>query len=164
MEAANVNQERRKYVRREADRELANQLRHLREQVGGDANREARHKLRRAIRHTCTVKINIQVGVKHGGASDWSLTDHPVAGRLLDLSADGCQLFTRDLLDIGAQMSLLITLQTGEDIRAVGVVRWNKSAPEKKGYAVGVQFTRADHDAKARIQAFLEHLDRTGGL
>ncbi len=159
-----VNQERRKYVRRESDRELLDQIRHLREQLAGQDNKELRHKRRRSIRHTCTVKINLQVGMRDARNEEWSMTDHPVAGRLLDLSADGCQLFTRDLLDIGAQMSLLITLQSGEDIRAVGVVRWNKAVPEKKGYALGVQFTRAEHDARERIGTFLEHLDRTGGL
>lgn len=159
-----MTQERRKFFRRASDRDLINQIRHLREQMDGDVNKELRHKRRRAIRHTCTVKINIQVGVQSARNDDWSTTDHPVAGRLLDLSADGCQLFTRDLLDIGSQMSLLITLQTGEDIRAVGVVRWNKAVPEKKGYALGAQFTRADPDAQERISTFLAHLDRTGGL
>jgi len=159
-----LTQERRKLVRRASDRELINQLQHLRELSAGDANRDNRHKRRRAIRHTCTVKISVQVGVQHGRVGDWAMTDHPVAGRLLDLSADGCQLFTRDLLDMGTQMNLLITLQTGEDIRAVGMVRWTKAVPEKKGYALGVEFTRADHDAQARIGAFLELLDRTGGL
>lgn len=159
-----MNPERRKFVRRAADRELMNQLQHFRELMASDVNRDQRHKRRRAIRHTCAVKINVQVGFRHGNAEDWNMTDHPVAGRLLDLSADGCQLFTRDMLDIGTQMSLLITLQSGEDIRAVGVVRWNKGVPEKKGYALGVQFTRADHDAQHRIQAFLDLLDRTGGL
>jgi len=159
-----LNQERRKYFRRAADRELASQLQHFREQAAGDVNRDQRHKRRRAIRHTCTVKISVQVGVHPGRGNEWAMTDHPVAGRLLDLSADGCQLFTRDLLEMGTQLNLLITLQSGEDIRAVSVVRWTKAVPEKKGYALGVEFTRADHDAQARIQAFLEHLDRTGGL
>jgi len=158
-----LNPERRTYVRRADDREMINQLKHFRELSAGDANRDARHKRRRAIRHTCTVRLSVQVGIQSGGG-DWSMTDHPVAGRLLDLSADGCQVFTRDLLDIGTQMSLLITLQTGGDIRAVGVVRWTKAVPEKKGYALGLEFTRADFDAQSRIQTFLEYLDRTGGL
>ena len=158
-----MNQERRRFVRRAADREIYNQLQHFRELSAGEVNREQRHKRRRAIRHTCTVRISVQVGVRHG-AGDWCMTDHPVAGRLLDLSADGCQLFTRDIHEVGTQMSLLISLQTGEDIRAVGVVRWSKGVPEKKGYALGVQFTRADNDAQARIEAFLDYLDRTGGL
>lgn len=159
-----MDQERRKFVRRASDREMINQLQHFRELSVGDASRDQRHKRRRAIRHTCTVKISVQVGLRQGGGDSWSMTDHPVAGRLLDLSGEGCQLFTRDLLEMGTQMSLLITLQTGEDIRAVGVVRWTKAVPEKKGYALGVEFTRADTDAQARIGAFLELLDRTGGL
>lgn len=156
--------ERRKLVRRASDRQLISQAQHFRSQMESEDNREARHKRRRAIRHTCTVKISVQVGHRSGSSETWSMTDHPVAGRLLDLSTDGCQLFTRDLLEIGAQLSLLITLQTGEEIRAVGIVRWNKSIPEKGGYGLGVQFTRADGDAQARIQNFIQYLDQTGGL
>lgn len=159
-----MQQDRRKYARRAADRDLLKQLQHFREMTAGEENRDQRHKRRRAIRHTCTVKISVQVGIRQGRSEEWSMTDHAVAGRLLDLSADGCQLFTRDLLEMGAQMNLLITLQSGEEIRAVGAVRWTKAVPEKKGYALGVQFTRADHGAQARIQAFLDLLDRTGGL
>jgi len=143
---------------------LLSQVQNFQGQVDGEVNRELRQKRRRAIRHTCTVKISVQVGHRSGASDTWNMTDHPVAGRLLDLSTDGCQLYTRDLLDIGAQLNLLITLQSGEEIRAVGVVRWNKAVPEKNGYGLGVQFTRADHDAQTRIQNFIHFLDQTGGL
>jgi len=159
-----VIEDRRKFTRRASDRQMHSQLEHLKGQFEGEANREMRQKRRRAIRHTCTVAISVQVGHRHAQTAAWNMTDHPVAGRLLDLSAEGCQLYTRELLDIGSQMSLLITLQTGEEIKAIGVVRWNKAVPEKKGYALGVQFTRADDNAQARIQAFIEFLDQTGGL
>lgn len=157
-------EERRKFVRRASDRALLSQVRDLHSQVDGEVNREMRQKRRRAIRHTCTVKISIQMGHRAASSEAWNMTDHPVAGRLLDLSTDGCQLYTRDLLDIGSQLNLLITLQTGEEIRAVGLVKWNKAIPEKNGYGLGVQFTRADHDAQARIQTFITYLDQTGGL
>lgn len=159
-----MSEERRTYARRAADRELLNQLQHLREQAAGEGSREQRHRRRRAIRHTCTVKISVQVGMRAGGTGAWGMTDHPVAGRLLDLSAEGCQLFTRDLLDIGTQMSLRITLETGEDIPAVAVVRWNRAVPERKGYAAGVAFTRVEDEARRRIDAFVAYLDRTAGL
>ncbi|MBL7647002.1 MAG: PilZ domain-containing protein [Candidatus Hydrogenedentes bacterium] len=157
-------EDRRKFVRRASDRQLLSQVQNFQGQVDGEVNRELRQKRRRAIRHTCTVKISVQVGHRSGASDTWNMTDHPVAGRLLDLSTDGCQLYTRDLLDIGAQLNLLITLQSGEEIRAVGVVRWNKAVPEKNGYGLGVQFTRADHDAQTRIQNFIHFLDQTGGL
>jgi len=157
-------EERRKLLRRASDRQLMSQVSNLQSQMDGEVNRDLRQKRRRSIRHTCTVKISIQMGHAIGASGNWNMTDHHVAGRLLDLSAEGCQLYTRDLLDIGAQMNLLITLQTGEEIKAVGVVRWNKAIPEKGGYGLGVQFTRADHDAQARIQKFLDYLDQTGGL
>ena len=157
-------EERRKLVRRASDRQLLSQAQHSQSQVDGEVNRELRQKRRRAIRHTCTVKISIQMGHRNAASDSWNMTDHPVAGRLLDLSTDGCQLYTRDLLDIGAQLNLLITLQTGEEIKAVGLVRWNKAIPEKNGYGLGVQFTRADHDAQSRIQTFITYLDQTDGL
>ena len=157
-------EERRKLMRRASDRQMHSQVQQFQSQVDGEVNRELRQKRRRAIRHTCTVKINLQMGHRAGNSESWSMTDHPVAGRLLDLSTDGCQLYTRDLLEIGVQLSLQITLQTGEEIRAVGIVRWNKAIPEKNGYGLGVQFTRADHDAQARIQNFITYLDQTGGL
>lgn len=159
-----MQEDRRKLVRRAADRQMLSQVQNFQGQVDGEVNRELRQKRRRAIRHTCTVKISVQVGHRSGSSDTWNMTDHPVAGRLLDLSTDGCQLYTRDLLDIGAQLNLLITLQSGEEIRAVGVVRWNKAVPEKSGYGLGVQFTRADHDAQTRIQDFITYLDQTGGL
>lgn len=157
-------EERRKFSRRASDRALLSQVRDLHSQVDGEVNRELRQKRRRAIRHTCTVKISIQMGHRTAASDSWNMTDHPVAGRLLDLSTDGCQLYTRDLLDIGSQLNLLITLQSGEEIRAVGVVKWNKAVPEKNGYGLGVQFTRADHEAQTRIQEFITYLDQTGGL
>lgn len=157
-------EERRKFVRRASDRTLLSQVRDLNSQVDGEVNRELRQKRRRAIRHTCTVKISIQMGHRNAASDSWNMTDHPVAGRLLDLSTDGCQLYTRDVLDIGSQLNLLITLQSGEEIRAVGVVKWNKAVPEKNGFGLGVQFTRADHDAQTRIQEFITYLDQTGGL
>jgi hypothetical protein len=156
--------ERRKLLRRASDRQLMSQVTTLRGQMDGEVNRDLRQKRRRAIRHTCTVKISIQMGYASGASGNWNMTDHHVAGRLLDLSAEGCQLYTRDLLDIGAQLNLLITLQTGEEIKAVGVVRWNKAIPEKNGYGLGVQFTRAERDAQSSIQTYLDYLDRTGGL
>lgn len=159
-----MEQDRRQYIRRAADREMRGELQQLRQAAGDGGAAEQRRRLRRAIRHTCSVRIAVQVGARIGGGNAWSVTDHPIPGRLLDLSAEGCQLFTRNALDIDTQLSLAITLQTGEEIRAAGVVRWTKGVPEKKGFALGVAFTRAEADAQTRIQAFLEYLDRTGGL
>lgn len=157
-------EDRRKFVRRASDRQMISRLQQLAGQAGEEEAREMRHKRRRAIRHTCTVRISMQVGHRGGAGENWNMTDHPIAGRLLDLSTDGCQLYTRDLLDIGTQLSLLITLQSGEEIRAVGLVKWNRALPEKGGFGLGVQFTRADHDAQSRIQKFIAYLDQTGGL
>ncbi len=159
-----MQEERRKFVRRESDRDLLNQVEHLREQASGEMSREQRHKRRRAIRHACKVQLNIPMGHKDAHSNDWNMSDQPISGRLLDLSAEGCQVFTRTHLDIGAVLGLLISLDAGEDIKAVGMVRWTKGVPEKKGIALGIQFTRAEHDAQDQINAFLTRLDKTVGL
>ena len=159
-----MQEERRKFVRRASDRDLWNQLQQAREQASGDANRELRHKRRRAIRHSCKVQVSIPMGHKDAHSRDWSMSAQPISGRLLDLSIDGCQVFSRHNLEIGAMLNLLITFEEGEDIKAVGVVRWTKIVQEKQGFALGVQFTRAENHAQAQIQAFLTKLDRTSGL
>lgn len=156
--------ERRKFVRRVSDRELANQIERLREQALGEENRELRHKRRRAIRHACEVKISIPMGHKDAHSNDWHMSNQAIPGRLLDLSADGCQVFTRNHFEIGSVMNLLITLEKGGDIKAVGMVRWTKAVPEKGGFALGIQFTRAEPKAQDQIRSFLAQLDKTVGL
>ncbi len=159
-----MQEERRKFVRRASDRNLMSQLSHAREQAAGEINRELRHKRRRAIRHTCQVQLSIPMGHKDAHSNDWKMTGQNIAGRLLDLSIDGCQVFTRNPFDIGAVMNLLVTLETSGEIKAVGVVRWTKVVPEKNGFALGIQFTRAEHQAQEQIDAFLKRLDETVGL
>lgn len=159
-----VQEERRRHLRRESDRILRSQLEHAREQAAGEINREMRHKRRRAIRHMCEVRIAIPMGHKNAHSNDWAMSDQRIAGRLLDLSVDGCQVFTRNQFEIGAMMNLQISLESREDIKAVGIVRWTKAVPEKGGFAIGVQFTRAEEHAQTAIQAFLARLDQTVGL
>lgn len=159
-----MEQERRNFVRRVSDRDMLNQVQHLREQASGEMNRELRHKRRRAIRHRCNVQLSIPMGHKDAHSNDWNMSSQPIGGKLLDLSVDGCQVFARNLLEIGAVLSLLITLEGGQDIKAVGMVRWTKGIPEKEGFALGIQFTRAAHHAQRSIQEFLTRLDQTVGL
>ena len=158
-----MQEERRKYIRRESDRILRSQLQHARDQAAGEINRELRHKRRRAIRHTCEARLSIPMGHKDAHSSDWNMSDQVIPGRLLDLSIEGCQLFTKDHFEIGSVMNLQIILESREDIKAVGMVRWTKAVPEKGGFALGVQFTRAEHHAQDLIQTFLNRLDETVG-
>lgn len=159
-----MSEERRKYYRRESDRVLRSQLHHAREQAAGEISRELRHKRRRAIRHTCEVKLSIPMGHKDAHSNDWTMSNQALAGRLLDLSVEGCQVFTRNHLEIGAVMNLQIILESREDIKAVGMVRWTKAVPEKGGFALGVQFTRAESHAQELIRAYLARLDENLGL
>jgi hypothetical protein len=159
-----VREERRTYLRRESDRVLRSQLNHAREQAAGEINRELRHKRRRAIRHSCEAKLYIPMGHKDAHSNDWNMSNQAIPARLLDLSTEGCQVFTRNQLDIGAITNLQIYLEAREDIKAVGVVRWTKAVPEKSGFALGIQFTRAEHHAQDAIRTYLSRLDATLGL
>lgn len=156
--------ERRKMVRRKADMEMAALLEQLQARRQEDPSREVRHMRRRAIRHNCKVQIALRIREQWGSADAWTPTEHPVKGRILDLSAEGCSVFTRQQLDIGQTLSLLIMLRDNSSIRAAGNVRWTKGVKEHDGYAAGVQFANIPDNERRRINAFLKELDETIGM
>ena len=155
--------ERRKMVRRQADREL---LERFRASQGADDpdNRAQRHMRRRAIRHNCEVRIGLRLRQSSGNLDVWTESELPVAGRLLDLSEEGCSLFTKDRLEMGQELHLAVALKNAQTFEGTGVVRWAKAVPEKHGFASGVQFTALQPNAQKNITAFLKHLDATIGL
>jgi len=157
-------QERRKMVRRQTDREMIKRFQAMGAEGESPESRELRHLRRRAIRHHCQVHIAIKVS--HASASDdvWTVDEFKVKGRILDLSAEGCSLFTLQQLDIGQELNLIIELQNGKRIRACGVIRWTKRVTDRNGFASGVQFTHIQPGDQRLVLAFLEELDRTIGL
>ncbi|MCP4644264.1 MAG: PilZ domain-containing protein [bacterium] len=160
-------QERRSFVRRQSDRDLLVRVKELEaagDRRGDSASHEAERKRRRAIRHTC--KVGIQKQMRHSaGTSDvWSVDAIKLKGRLLDLSAQGASLFTREILDTGDELRLAIELPKGPVINTVCTVRWVKSLPEKGGYASGVQFLRVPTKDKRPLVKYLAELDQTAGL
>lgn len=152
-------------MRRHADRELLAKLKELQEQIDrrSEGGREANRKRRRAIRHNCKVVIELPIGHSAGGG-DWSVDSVKIDGRVLDLSAGGASLFTKQNFEPGQKLRLRIKLQQGADIMAHATVRWVKAVPEKHAYASGVQFEKVADDDERRIEAFLAELDRTAGL
>jgi len=155
-------EERRKTIRRESDRQLMEKITRL--QKAGDGGKAERRKRRHAIRHTCNVTIEVLIGHAAGNSEEWSVDGLKIAGRLLDLSADGASLFTKHNLETGQELRLAIDLHGKSTINTMATVRWLKAIPEKGGYASGTQFGHvSDKDRKA-LTKFLEELDRTAGL
>ena len=156
--------ERRKVIRRQAVREMVRTLEQFQARRKEDLSREERHMRRRAIRHTCKVHIALRIHENWGRSDEWRLSEHPVKGRLLDLSEEGCSLFCKQQLDIGQKLNLIVVLRDGSNIRATGVVRWNKEVKEHDGYAAGVQFSGIEDGDRRRIHAFLKELEKSIGL
>ncbi len=164
-------EERRKFIRRQADRDLLQRYQALLtriQQLEGMANiednRELRHKRRRTIRHLCHVRIGLPIGFRSDKDDMWTVEQLPIKGRLLDLSAEGCAVFTHQSFDMGQNINLNIEINNGKHIRASGLVRWTKQLPEKGGYASGVKFQKISPEDSKILYNFLDELDRTIGL
>lgn len=160
-------QERRKTIRRQADRELRARLDQIDQETdprGELWSKEFRHKRRRAIRHNCTVHLSLEITHRAGNLDTWSVAQHPVKGRLLDLSAEGASVFTAQPLEIGQAISLIIGLRNDRQLNARGQVRWTKSIPQHDGYGSGVQFNQISARDRQAILDYLKELDETIGL
>ncbi len=149
-------EERRKLVRRKADREL---LEWVRQHRAGVEAREQRHEKRRAIRHTCKVTIELIMAYSSGRSNDWSVDSVEVKGRLLDLSENGAALMTRERFETGQELRLGIHLPSGTTINTVATIRWTKAVPEKGACASGVQFKHVADRDRQLITEFLKELD-----
>ncbi len=156
--------ERRKIMRRQSDRELRIQLEARQKRRADDASTGHGHLRRRAIRHNCKVRIALSVRTSFGGLDAWTHSEHPVPGRILDLSPDGCSLFSSEQMDIGARLALGIELPEAAVIQCAAVIRWTKAVPERSGYASGVQFVELSEENRKRINAFIQKIDATIGL
>ncbi|MBI2434312.1 MAG: PilZ domain-containing protein [Candidatus Hydrogenedentes bacterium] len=156
--------DRRKFVRRQADRAVLKRVMDLEQWRGDTPASELRQRLRRAIRHNCTAHISMNIRYSSGFGDTWSADDHPVKGRVLDLSGEGCALFVYENLDIGQRVSLLITLRSGSKVHSRAVVRWTKVVEKRDGYACGLQFENLELRDQQMIQFFLKELDETIGL
>ena len=160
-------QERRKTIRREADRRLVKRVKHLQQMVDRRSNfeaEEAQRKLRRAIRHRCRASIKMLIGHAAGASDAWAVDVVRVDGRVLDLSAEGASLFTKQAFEAGQQLRVTIKLREGVNIETEAVVRWVKAVPEKAAYATGVQFAKVSNQDQEKIMEFLHVLDANLGL
>lgn len=156
-------QERRKHVRRQADREL------LRQRGPGSApsDEEAsqqRRQRRRIIRHNCKAAMDIQIAQGTGSGESLRVRRHTIPGRVLDLSSTGASLFTHHSVEVGDDFRLVLLVESGPRIEALAAVRWIKRVDDKNGYASGVEFTRVGSRDRQLLDEFLAHLDSTVGL
>ncbi len=94
----------------------------------------------------------------------WTVGEHKIKGRVLDLSEQGAKLFTRHALEVGQDFKLCIAIDGIGEIAAPAFVRWLKKVPEKDGYATGVSFSNLEVPDFLRIKKFLERLDGTLGM
>lgn len=156
--------ERRKTMRRQADRDLLARFDEAQQRSTGDMSREQRHLRRRAIRHSCQASIALRVATSYGGADTWTLSEQPIPGRLIDLSVDGCSIFSPNQMDIGDRLGLTINLLKGQPIQCLGVVRWTKAIVARNGYANGVQFTEVSIENQSKIDGFLKEVEAKIGL
>ena len=160
--------ERRKVIRRRADRELLQQIQGMQEFDSGQASKEKRRRRRRAIRHNCTVNMALKIDSRGQagprGLDTWTVTEHPVKGRILDVSGVGCSVFSAKPLEIGQELSLVVGLTGGVKIGSKGMVRWMKAVDQRDGYAAGIEFTLIENKDRDLIEKFLTELDATVGL
>ncbi len=157
-------QERRTIVRRQADRSLLSRVQQLEEFSQGADTKERRHLRRQAIRHNCSLKVSLKIRHSMHAEDIWSVDEHPIKGKLYDLSYDGALILTANMLEIGQELNLAITLRTHGDIRAIAVVRWNRAVEHAKGFAAGVQITQIQESDSRRLRAFLNDMEKSIGL
>lgn len=155
-------EDRRKEFRRESDRQLVMEALERRKV---DSNSKGhRRKLRRAIRHNCTVELDYEVVQQSEDSDTWKPTRHKLAGRMLDLSAEGAAVFTAHPLAMGQVSGLQIKVYDGRIIEANAEVRWIQRKEKKNGYIAGMKFVNLTSESKAAIDGFLQELDETLGL
>ena len=158
-------EERRKVIRRQADHQLLLRMRELESASRNcEVSHEAKRARRHAIRHSCAVAISVAMGYTSGYADTWTVESAKIPGRILDLSEGGASLFTKQRFETGQQLGLAIRLRGGAIINTKSVIRWVKDAPEKGGFALGVQFCGVAAKDQSQITKFLAELDATLGL
>ena len=157
-------QERRTTLRRQADRDLREQLGRVQLQDDHDHGSEKRRQRRRIIRHNCKAALDIQIGQVSGTGHGAAVRTHTIPGRVLDLSKTGASLFTHHSLEVGDDLRLVLLIDSGPRIEALAAVRWMKRVEEKNGYASGVEFTKIGYRDQELLNDFLQHLEVTVGL
>lgn len=127
-------------------------------------NKTMKRERRRAIRHQCRVLIEMLVRCESGLTGDRTTNTIEVKGRLLDLSAEGVMLQTRQDFSVGQELRLTIFLPDRPTVVAATSVRWCKPLPEKeREFASGALFLTMTREGMNTIEAFLNDLMHAAG-
>lgn len=161
MEERRVS-ERRQQLRRREDRRLYREALERRKAESSSGGHD--RKLRRAIRHNCVADLDYEIVEQRGDSEEWTATRYKINGRVLDLSAEGAAIFTKQPLSMGQVSNLHINTYDGQKIAAKAEVRWTKHKDRKGGYATGLKFVEITDSNRTLIKAFLQELDDTLGL
>lgn len=154
-------EERRKRLRREADRRMAERLKGKSVEEAAEYIQRQR---RRAIRHRCIAKVTVDVVAKAGAGGEWKGRTDAIKARVLDLSESGASFFTSVPLSTGQQTRFQIVLPDGSHIDGTAEVRWTKETSSRSGFAAGLRFSELPSPEEAKLRNFLDELDRTLGL
>jgi len=119
--------------------------------------KDVQRERRRTIRHK--VKVRIEMLIRYVIADTLSESTMGVKGRLLDLSTDGCMLFTKKRFDEGQALRLTILIPWQPEVVTQAVVHWCKALPEKEGFASGVSFKNLPEKGLKVITKFLAKLE-----
>lgn len=174
-------EERRKRVRRKADREL---LELIEKKTGRKPDELVRQRKRRqVIRHTCkalfvldrldTFDMGSQ-GPREDSQQAFDLEPSQFLGitemaqdpktRILDLSEGGASVFTSQNARVGQRGWLQIRVFDGSAIESKVEVRWIKPKETMNGYVLGIKFRQMDSDNRERLKKYIQELDDSLGL
>lgn len=154
-------EERRKRLRREADRRMTERLKG---KSADEAAQYLKRQRRRAIRHRCIAKLTVDVVAKAGAGGDWKGRTETIKARVLDLSESGASVFASVPLSTGQQTRIQIYVSDGSYIESLAEVRWTRENDSKTGYAAGLRFMKISPQDDKKVRAFLDELDRSLGL
>ena len=117
--------------------------------------RDAKRERRRTIRHKCRVNVAMLMKVRYGGTDEWSVHVVALKGRLLDLSAEGALLCTKENLEFGQELRLVISMPGEPIVKAHALVGACKPIPNKGAFASGVNFTSLSAQGSRSVERFL---------
>lgn len=117
--------------------------------------RDMKRERRRAVRQKCKVRIEMIVRYKYGASGEWTENAVEIKGKLLDLSADGAMLYTKDSFVIDQELRLTIFIPKQPPVTTPVTVRSSKLIPEKECYASGTKFRGIPAEGLAGIVRFL---------
>ncbi len=155
-------EERRKTLRREADREMQRMVERFSKKPAAEAIRD--RQLRRAIRHSCRAVVTMEIQHAVGGTGSIQSHRQPIPVRVLDLSKGGASIFSKHPMAHGEIFDIAIKTKDDRNIEAKAEVRWTKHKESKGGYAVGIAFTYVDTSSMEKLTAFLDDLDANLGM